>query len=127
MSNKKESALARQEGGGHYKDFAIQPIEFIHANSIPFLEGNVIKYVVRHKLKNGIEDLKKAKHYIDLLIQLEYESGSGNNENSKETQSTGTASGTIYMCSADLPKTVSTTISEPKWTTHTPPFDISQT
>jgi hypothetical protein len=65
-------ALQKQEGGSHYKDFKIQPVEFIHANSIPFLEGNVIKYVMRHKAKNGIEDLKKAKHYIDLLIQMEY-------------------------------------------------------
>lgn len=66
-------AIDRQEGGTHYKDFAIQPIEFIHKNNIPFIEGNVIKYVMRHKYKNGIEDLKKAKHYIDLLIEQEYE------------------------------------------------------
>ena len=128
MSNKtEESALARQEGGNHYKEFVIQPVEFIHANNIPFLEGNIIKYVVRHKSKNGIEDLKKAKHYIDLLIQLEYESGSGNNENTKEVSSNGTTNGTIYVRTGDISKTVSTTISESKWTTHTPPFDISKT
>jgi hypothetical protein len=62
-----------QVGGSHYKDYKIQPTEFIHANNIPFIEGNIIKYVIRHRNKNGIEDLKKAKHYIDLLIQLEYE------------------------------------------------------
>lgn len=62
-----------QVGGNHYKNYKIQPTEFIHANNIPFIEGNIIKYVMRHKNKNGIEDLKKAKHYIDLLIQLEYE------------------------------------------------------
>ncbi len=62
----------RQEGGTHYKKFSIQPIEFIHKNNIPFIEANVIKYVMRHKEKNGLEDLKKAKHYIDLLIELEY-------------------------------------------------------
>jgi hypothetical protein len=62
-----------QVGGSHYKDLKIQPTEFIHANNIPFVEGNIIKYVVRHRSKNGIEDLKKARHYIDLLIQLEYE------------------------------------------------------
>lgn len=61
-----------QEGGSHYKDLTIQPVEFIHANKIGYLEGNVIKYVVRHRKKNGVEDLLKAKHYIDLLIQLEY-------------------------------------------------------
>lgn len=62
-----------QIGGNHYKKLKIQPTEFIHANDIPFIEGNIIKYVIRHRDKNGIEDLKKAKHYIDLLIQFEYE------------------------------------------------------
>jgi hypothetical protein len=66
-----------QIGGNHYKDLKIQPTAFIHANNIPFIEGNIIKYVVRHKSKNGIEDLKKAKHYIDLLIQFEYEASKG--------------------------------------------------
>jgi hypothetical protein len=62
-----------QVGGGHYSKYKIQPTEFIHANGVPFIEGNVIKYVMRHRQKNGIEDLKKARHYIDLLIQFEYE------------------------------------------------------
>ena len=62
-----------QVGGGHYKKFKIQPTEFIHKNQVGFIEGNIIKYVLRHKDKNGIEDLKKAKHYIDLLIEYEYE------------------------------------------------------
>lgn len=62
-----------QIGGEHYKIYKIQPTEFIHTNSIPFIEGNIIKYVLRHKNKNGIEDLKKARHYIDLLIKYEYE------------------------------------------------------
>ena len=66
-------ANEEQVGGNHYKLYKIQPIEFIQSNSIPFIEGNVIKYVMRHKYKNGIEDLKKAKHYIDLLIHYEYE------------------------------------------------------
>ena len=64
-------ALSVQEGGSHYKDLKIQPVEFIHANGIGFFEGNVIKYVTRWRAKNGVEDLKKAKHYIDLLIDLE--------------------------------------------------------
>ena len=67
-----DSALDRQEGGRHYADMAIQPVQFIHANQIPFLEANVIKYVCRHKAKNGRQDLEKARHYIDLLLQLEY-------------------------------------------------------
>jgi hypothetical protein len=62
-----------QIGGSHYKNLKIQPTLFIHANNIGFIEGNIIKYVVRHKDKNGIEDLKKARHYIDLLIKFEYE------------------------------------------------------
>lgn len=65
------SALDTQEGGNHYKDLAIQPVEFIHANQIPYMEGNVIKYVTRWRSKNGINDLRKARHYIDLLIELE--------------------------------------------------------
>ena len=72
-----ESPTTNQIGGNHYKDLKIQPTDFIHANNIPFIEGNIIKYVVRHKSKNGIEDLKKAKHYIDLLIQFEYEASKG--------------------------------------------------
>jgi hypothetical protein len=66
------SALETQEGGQHYKQWKIQPIEFIHANGLPYIEGNIIKYIMRHKFKNGLEDLKKARHYLDLLIELEY-------------------------------------------------------
>lgn len=65
------NALEKQVGGIHYKELKIQPIEFIHANNIPFCEANAIKYLCRWRNKNGIEDLKKAKHYIDLLIELE--------------------------------------------------------
>lgn len=68
---KPESALDRQVAGGHYKDMKIQPVEFIHANSIHFAEGCVIKYVTRWRTKGGIKDLEKAKHFIDLLIELE--------------------------------------------------------
>lgn len=65
------NALDHQEGGEHYKDMPIQPVEFIHKNGIGYFEGNVIKYVSRWRKKNGLEDLKKARHYIDLLIELE--------------------------------------------------------
>lgn len=61
-----------QIGGKHYKDLKIQPIEYIHANGLDFFEGNVVKYISRHRYKNGKKDLEKAKHYIDLLIELEY-------------------------------------------------------
>lgn len=67
-----DNALERQVGGSHYKDLKIQPIEFIHENNIPFCEANAIKYLCRHRSKNGHQDLEKAKHYIDLLIALEY-------------------------------------------------------
>ena len=65
------SALNTQINGTHYRELAIQPVEFIHANQIPYMEGNVIKYVVRWKAKGGLADLEKAKHYIELLIELE--------------------------------------------------------
>ena len=60
-----------QVDGNHYKHMKIQPVEFIHANGIPYLEGNVIKYISRWRNKNGMADLEKAKHYIELLIELE--------------------------------------------------------
>jgi hypothetical protein len=66
------SALDKQVDGTHYKDLAIQPIQFIHSNQIPFMEANIIKYVCRHKAKNGLADLEKAKHYIEMLIEMEY-------------------------------------------------------
>lgn len=65
--------LQTQVGGAHYKDFAIPPVEFIHKNCIPFMEGNAIKYLCRWRHKNGLEDLQKAKHYIEMLIQMESE------------------------------------------------------
>jgi len=64
--------LMRQEGGEHYKGMKIQPVEFVHANGIPYLEGCAIKYLCRHRAKGGVVDLLKAKHYIDLIISLEY-------------------------------------------------------
>lgn len=71
LSLAEERALARQVGGSHYKDMKIQPAEFIHANGIGFCEGSVIKYVSRWRRKGGIDDLHKARHFIDLLIELE--------------------------------------------------------
>jgi hypothetical protein len=65
------SALDKQVSGDHYKDKAIQPIIYIHANNLGFCEGNVVKYITRWREKNGIADLEKAKHYIELLIEME--------------------------------------------------------
>lgn len=63
---------AFQIGGDHYKGHAIQPIEFILANDLGFCEGNIVKYATRYKVKGGIEDLRKLRHYADFLIR-EYE------------------------------------------------------
>lgn len=64
--------LDQQVDGNHYKTMAVQPIEYIIANDIGFAEGNIIKYVSRWKNKNGITDLEKALHTLQLLIQLEF-------------------------------------------------------
>ena len=65
------SSLVKQIGGNHYSKLAIQPVEYITKNKLSYLQGNVIKYVTRYKDKNGLQDLQKAKHYIDMLIELE--------------------------------------------------------
>lgn len=62
-------SLEFQIAGNHYKELPIQPLEFIHKNGLSFAAGNVIKYVVRFEKKNGIEDLEKAKHYIEFMIE----------------------------------------------------------
>jgi len=59
-----------QVGGDHYSNKKIQPIEFIEANNLGFHEANVIKYITRYKEKNGLEDLEKAKWYLDRLIEI---------------------------------------------------------
>ena len=64
------SALDTQVAGSHYKTMAIQPVEFITRNKIPYCEANVIKYVCRYRNKNGLQDLHKAQHYLDMLIEL---------------------------------------------------------
>lgn len=60
-----------QVGGDHYKKKAIQPWDYIVANEIPYLEGNIIKYVSRWRDKGGLKDLEKAKHYLEKLIESE--------------------------------------------------------
>ena len=61
-----------QHGGDHYKDKAIQVWDFIAANKLDYFQGNIVKYVCRHPDKGGLEDLKKARHYIDKIIEMEY-------------------------------------------------------
>jgi hypothetical protein len=66
--NKFDSPYGTQVGGNHYAKYVIQPTEYIIKNGLNFCEGNVIKYVTRYRDKNGVEDLKKARHYLDILI-----------------------------------------------------------
>lgn len=66
--------MNKQVGGNHY-DMPIPPVEYIYKNKLGFMEGNVVKYVSRHRQKNGKQDLEKAKHYIDMLIEMEYGGG----------------------------------------------------
>ena len=65
------SASDVQVGGDHYRDMKIQPAEFIHANGIGWLEGTAIEYLSRWRKKGGIRDLEKARHAIEILIELE--------------------------------------------------------
>lgn len=65
------SAKKTQVGGNHYSKLKIQPVEYIHANEIPFIEGSIIKYATRWREKGGVDDLRKIKHFVDLLIELE--------------------------------------------------------
>ena len=58
-----------QVGGNHYKDMKIQPLDFIEENNLSFSVGNIVKYVCRFDKKNGVEDLEKAKHYLEMLIK----------------------------------------------------------
>lgn len=67
------SAKDKQVGGSHYKEMDIQPGEFIRANNLGWYEGNAVKYICRHKLKGGREDIEKAIHYLELALE-EYNS-----------------------------------------------------
>jgi hypothetical protein len=65
-------ATDTQVGGSHYKDMAIQPVDYIHKNNLSYLEGNVIKYITRHRSKGGKADVEKALHYCQLILELVY-------------------------------------------------------
>jgi hypothetical protein len=67
--------LEQQVGGSHYKDMPIQPVEYIHANAMGYLAGNVVKYISRYKAKGGESDVRKALHYCELILQMEYGDG----------------------------------------------------
>ena len=65
-------ATDKQVGGSHYKDCKIMPIEYIYKNKLDFLEGNVVKYITRHKTKGQEEDIRKVIHYCELILQHKY-------------------------------------------------------
>jgi len=67
-----EYALDTQIGGNHYKECGIQPIEYIQANNLDYFQGNVVKYATRHKDKNGSQDIRKAIHYLELILEMQY-------------------------------------------------------
>ena len=66
------SVYNKQNGGTHYRKMKIQPSKFVIENKLLFPEGNVIKYICRHPYKGGKEDLEKAKHFIDMIIERDY-------------------------------------------------------
>ena len=71
-SSSKKKPLDRQVGGSHYKNLEIQPIEYIVKNNLSYCEANIVKYITRHHLKGGAEDIQKVIHYAELLLELEY-------------------------------------------------------
>ncbi len=62
----------KQVGGSHYKDMKVQPVDYIVGNGLSFLEGNVVKYITRHRAKHGAEDIKKVIHYCEMILETEY-------------------------------------------------------
>lgn len=89
----KDRALDSQVGGDHYRQFKIQPVEYIIANGIGFLAGNVIKYATRYSYKGGAEDIRKIIHYCELILEFEYPNQSG--VSSKDTSFKGATDGQI--------------------------------
>ena len=66
------SVFYKQIGGSHYKKYVVQPSKFINDNNLLFAEGNAIKYICRHRDKGGKQDLEKAIHYIEMIIERDY-------------------------------------------------------
>ena len=64
------SSFGTQVGGTHYQHLAIQPNEYITKNNLGWNEANVVKYITRWRSKGGVEDLRKARHYLDMLIEM---------------------------------------------------------
>ena len=66
-------SLEKQIGGKHYKNFRIQPAEFINENKLLFAEGNAIKYICRHSVKGKEQDIRKAMHYLEMILEIDYD------------------------------------------------------
>ena len=93
------SANDKQVSGTHYKDRSIQPWDYIIANDLGYLEGNVIKYVSRHKYKNGKADLEKAMHYLEKLLETyDHDAAQREESNSPETEGAGEDNERGYIC-----------------------------
>ena len=91
-------ASERQVGGSHYVELPIQPGHYIRKNGLGWYEGNIVKYVTRHKQKGQIEDIKKVIHYAELILE-EYENGfisSDATESDSEPDSTGPVQGELF-------------------------------
>jgi len=67
------NSLEEQVGGKHYRSFKIQPAEFINENKLLFAEGNAIKYICRHSVKGKAQDIKKAIHYLEMILERDYD------------------------------------------------------
>ena len=65
-------SLDKQVQGNHYQDFKIQPAEFVNQNKLLFAEGNAIKYICRHSKKGKHYDIKKAIHYLEMILERDY-------------------------------------------------------
>ena len=65
-------SLDKQVGGKHYRNMKIQPAEFINENKLLFAEGNAIKYICRHSIKGKEEDVRKAIHYLEMILERDY-------------------------------------------------------
>jgi hypothetical protein len=78
------SAYKKQIGGNHYRKYKVQPSQFVTENKLLYPEGCVIKYVIRHQDKGGKQDLEKAKHMIDMIIERDYEEEKEKQETSQD-------------------------------------------
>ena len=66
------NSLDEQVGGKHYRNMKIQPAEFINENKLLFAEGNAIKYICRHSVKGKEQDIRKAIHYLEMMLERDY-------------------------------------------------------